>query len=809
MTHERFTSEEILRHVLDHARDAFIVSDADNRVVLWSEHAETLFGWSAQEALGKPLTQLVVPPEHAAAHERGMKRFLDTGELNILYRRVEVLGMRRDGRRIPLEMMVTPVRIDGRVYFTSSIRDNTERLLRDDKLRQQAALLNLSKDAIFVIDFEGVIEFWNKGAEILFGFREEEAIGQRYNYLLQTAFPISWDTVRQAVRDVGQWEGPLTHATRDGEAVTTLSRYAVQHDVTGVPFRILVSNTDIRVHENLRRSEELRSVERERFRLFYENHDEGVVEFNRHKFLSVNRAFIAMLGMTEQQISKLTGKDLLGSNYPELVIMVDRVFAGEPVVFDTVLIGASGNTVDVNLALFPNMRDGCVVSVHGRIKNISAQKENERRIHFMATHDMLTGLPNRSLIEDRISHAITYSKRVGNLCGILFLDLNRFKVINDSLGHEQGDELLKIVARRLEDSMRESDTVGRLGGDEFAVLLEDVHHQQHIATVARSIRDAIAKPIDLNGVEVSVTTSIGASVYPHDGADVSTLLRHADLAMYESKRHGNGHFRFFDARMNHKAIARLASEGSLRRALRENQFVVHYQPQIDMRSGHLFAVEALLRWKHPMRGLVAPVEFIPLCEELGLINDLGAWVLHEACRQAMSWQREGMNPFKVSVNISAHQLGSGRFEHVLQHVLSTTGLAPQQLELEVTESALMQNIDTSMRTLHAIRNIGVSLSIDDFGTGYSSLSYLKKLPIDTLKIDRSFIEDLDVNPEDAIIVSATLTLAKNLGLATVAEGVTNMRQAVFLAEHECQYAQGFLYSEPMAPECLGDFIRQQ
>jgi len=427
----------------------------------------------------------------------------------------------------------------------------------------------------------------------------------------------------------------------------------------------------------------------------------------------------------------------------------------------------------------------------------SLQKANAELKH-MVLHDALTRLPNRLLLEDRIGQAIGSCRRTGARCAVLFVDLDRFKSVNDSLGHFVGDELLRTIAERLHGAVRAEDTVSRLGGDEFVVLLRQVEGDDDVAGVARKIADLVGAAVQVERRELSVTASIGAAIFPEHGANTQTLITNADAAMYHVKKSGRNGFQIFRPTMSTFFPDRLALEHDLRKALERREFELHYQPKVGVASGGLSGMEALLRWRHPTRGLVHPGEFIPLSEETGLIVPLGQWVLREACRQNRAWQRQGLPPLRVAVNISAVQL---RHDDLADHVLLAlreSGLEARYLEVEITESVVMQNASGAVLMLDRLSALGVHLAVDDFGTGYSSLSYLKRLPIDTLKIDQSFIRDLSIDHSDAVIVEAIVALAHSLKLQAVAEGVEDKVQLRFLQSLGVDQYQGFLYSKPLS-----------
>jgi len=439
---------------------------------------------------------------------------------------------------------------------------------------------------------------------------------------------------------------------------------------------------------------------------------------------------------------------------------------------------------------------GTVTHYTGSFDDISERKQSEAHIHFLAHHDALTRLPNRLLLEDRIRQALAKSRREGTHTAVLFLDLDRFKLINDTLGHDTGDQLLARVAERLGKVLRETETVARLGGDEFIIVIPDVADVESVARVAQKVLEIVAAPQLIGKRPLQVTPSIGISLYPEDGEDVPSLLRNADTAMYHAKEHGRNNFQFFTGDMNRAVLERVAIENDLRTAIEQREFQLFYQPQVDSRSGETTGMEALIRWRHPRLGLVAPDRFIPIAEETGLIAPLGEWVLREACRQAKRWHDAGHNALRISVNLSARQLQQGDLGKQLAAILAESGLQPRTLELELTESLLMDDPMSAVKLLQALAALGVRIAIDDFGTGYSSLAYLKRFPVSRLKIDRSFVRDLSTDANDAAIVHAVVAMAKSLRMEVIAEGVETVEQLRFLAAHGCFEAQGFLFSRP-------------
>jgi len=440
--------------------------------------------------------------------------------------------------------------------------------------------------------------------------------------------------------------------------------------------------------------------------------------------------------------------------------------------------------------------DGQPLRYVGVFNDITELRKKDEHIRHLAFHDPLTGLPNRALLLDRIEHGLAFAERAAERLGVMFLDLDRFKHVNDSLGHNVGDALLQEVARRLGQSLRQSDTVARTGGDEFVILLEHIDEPEACASLAKKIIASLCAPMVLGGHTLQVGASIGIACFPDDGADIVTLMKHADAAMYAAKSAGRGTYRFFQATMTEKAAQRLQLEMQLRGAVANGELEVFYQPSVSLATGVPCGVEALVRWRHPQRGLVPPDDFIPLAEETGIIHELGNWVLEEACRQSRAWQEQGLGRVRIAVNISAKQLQEGDLAERIASLTRKYAIAPADLQVELTESVIMANPEEISGVFARLRRIGVTVAIDDFGTGYSSLAYLRRLPIDVLKIDRSFVRNADRDEADAQIVRIIVALAQALKLDVVAEGVETRSQAEFLTACGCSTAQGFLFAPP-------------
>jgi len=475
-----------------------------------------------------------------------------------------------------------------------------------------------------------------------------------------------------------------------------------------------------------------------------------------------------------------------------------------------VLVRRDGFEIPIEDSVSPiHDREGNATGAVIVFRDVSAARAMADQITHSAEHDFLTGLPNRMLLNDRVNQAIAMAPRHHKRVAVLFLDLDGFKHINDSLGHPTGDKLLQSIAKRLVECVRGSDTVSRQGGDEFVVLLSEVERSEDTAITARRMLQSVAEAHSIDHHDLHVTTSIGVSVFPDDGLDAETLIKNADTAMYQAKENGRQSYKFFKPAMNVRAVERQAIEESLRRALERQEFAVHYQPKVSLKTGEITGAEALLRWTHPVRGPIPPGQFIPIAEDCGLIRPIGNWILREACRQARAWLDAGLPLASMAVNISAVQF---RNENFLQGVFSTleeTGLDPKYLELELTESVLMKHAESTEVILKTLRARGVQLAVDDFGTGYSSLSYLRRFAIDALKIDQSFVRQITTTPSETTIVTAVISMGRSLNLRVVAEGVETTEELAFLQAHQCDQAQGYYFSRPVAAPQFADLLGTQ
>jgi diguanylate cyclase (GGDEF)-like protein/PAS domain S-box-containing protein len=479
----------------------------------------------------------------------------------------------------------------------------------------------------------------------------------------------------------------------------------------------------------------------------------------------------------------------------ELAILQIRAMHLPP---SCILIRRDGMEIPIEDSIAPiHDRQGNAIGAVIVFRDVSVAQAMARQITHSAEHDFLTGLPNRMLLNDRIGQAIASAQRRKKQVAVLFLDLDGFKHINDSLGHPIGDKLLQSIAKRLTATVRGADTVSRQGGDEFVVLLADLSQADDAVIMAARMLRTVAESHAVDPHDLHITTSIGVSVYPDDGLDAETLIKNADTAMYQAKENGRQSYQFFKPAMNARAVERQTIEESLRRAVERQEFAIHYQPKICMRTGMITGAEALIRWTHPVRGAIAPAQFIPVAEDCGLIVPIGRWVLRQACEQARAWLSAGLPAINIAVNVSAMEFQDEAFLEGLLLILKESRLDPRSLELELTESALMKRVEATAAILHTLKESGVQVSVDDFGTGYSSLSYLRKFPIDSLKIDQSFVRQIGRGSDDAAIVTAVISMARSLKLRVVAEGVETEKELEFLKAHECDEAQGYFFGRPM------------
>lgn len=686
-------------------------------------------------------------------------------------------------------------------------RENIERRQTEKKFKR---LLESAPDAMIIVDSEGAIRIVNSQTERLFGYTRAELVGQPIEKLMPQRFRSRHIDHRTGY--VLDSLGPKARAMGQG-----LDLYGLHQD--GHEFPIDVSLSPVDTEEGISITAAVRDVsERKRadatrgqLAAIVESSDDAIVGMSLGGVItSWNRGAERLYGYAAEEI---LGRSILtlepADRSQEELQQFERVKGGEPVQhFETVRVHKDGRRVIVSLTLSA-IKDasGRIIGVSKIARDVTATKQAEEQIRFLAQHDALTGLPNRLLFKDHINQAIAHAHRARRETAVLFIDLDHFKHINDSLGHQVGDRVLRLTGERLQQCVREVDSVARLGGDEFVVSVPAISGSSDAMAIADKLLLALRQPFHVDDRALHVSGSIGISLFPTDGADADVLMRAADTAMYYAKENGRNNYQFFTPRLNEAAQQRLTIANLLHHALQRQEFLVYYQPQIDLQTGRICAAEALLRWQREGSALTQPEDFLKIADDIGLTAPIGEWVLRQACEQVRRWRTAGYPDIQIAVNISPQQIRQPGFPNTVAHVLRETGVPPEALEIEITENAIMLENAVSKEILEQLVRLGVRLAIDDFGTGYSSLSYLRRFPIHTLKIDRSFIAGIGQDANDTAIVTAITAMACSLHLRVVAEGVETADQAEFVKVQGCAAAQGFHFSAAIAPESFSELLR--
>jgi diguanylate cyclase (GGDEF)-like protein/PAS domain S-box-containing protein len=677
-------------------------------------------------------------------------------------------------------------------------------------LTLQTAALEAAANAIVITDHEGNIVSVNRAFTTMTGYSKEEALGN--NLLKSSKEPQSYYADMSSTISSGKvWHGELVNNRKDGSSYTEeMTITPVTRDLDNPANRYFIAiKQDITERKQVEQA--LRQAE-EKYRAIFESAVVGIFRSTpAGRYIDVNPSMARMLGYAspDEMIARIT--DISRQVYvePKRREELKRLLEEQTTVknFECAVYRKDGSKMWFSANMRVVSENGVVVGYEGTNEDITDRKVAEERVQYLAYYDALTALPNRTLLQDRLTKALADARRQKYKIALLFLDLDRFKDINDSLGHAVGDLFLQEVAERLKRFAREQDTVARLGGDEFLITLTHIKDISDAAVAAERLMDAMIAEFVIQGHAVNISCSIGISIFPEHGANCEMLIKNADAAMYSAKADGRNNFRFFTEDMNADAVERLTLESGLRSALAQEQLFLMYQPQMDIATGRITGLEALLRWQHPELGLVPPDRFIRIAENSGLIVPIGEWVLRTACSEARKWQDDGFSAVTVAVNVSAVQFRQENFGEVIRKVLHETGLPAQRLELELTESLLLANADVTLSVLKELKSIGVTLAIDDFGTGYSNFSYLRRFQISKLKIDRSLIQDIGVNPDDAAITAAIISMAKSLYLKVIAEGVENEAQMAFLRAHQCDEIQGYYFSKPLTVDKVADKLR--
>ncbi|WP_394780786.1 EAL domain-containing protein [Undibacterium sp.] len=692
-----------------------------------------------------------------------------------------------------------------------TMEDMTQRMSSPEELLRFRMALDSSIDAIYLIDREQMrfIDA-NETATKILGYSRAELLQLGPQDLKPDAGELErinkrFDEIIHSDAKTGMIE--TVHQRKDGSRlpveVYLRAMMSEQRQILVAVVRDISSR--LQAESDLRASED-------KFRGIFNQAAIGLAHLTLEgRWFQTNKKFSEIVGYSPLEIQNMSFQELTHPGDLQAdEEMVRGLIAGQYPNYtkEKRYIHKDGHAVWVNITVsLVYDRNGKPAYAVSAIEDITNRKKIEWDLLHLANHDSLTGLPNRLLIQDRLSQAIVHAHRKGAQAGIILIDIDRFKNINDSLGHGIGDLIIVEIGRRLSFIMKGDNAVGRLGGDEFVVMLSEISSGDMLASTAQHILDALSQPMAIYEHEFFLTGSLGLSVYPKDGADSQTLLKNADTAMYRAKDAGGNNMQFYAHEMNARALARFTTEGGLRRSLERDEFVLHYQPQIDVLSGKVVGMEALLRWQPQGKPAVAPADFIPIAEETGLIVPIGEWVLRAACRQNRLWQEQGFAPLRVAVNLSARQFKQKNIVALVSKVLEETGCLPEWLELEITESVVMEDPQSATDTLQELSDMGVHLSIDDFGTGYSSLSYLKRFPIDTLKIDQSFVRDISTDADDAAIARAVIALAHSMRLEVVAEGVETIEQLDYLRAQGCDLMQGYYFSRPLPPEDMEKFLK--
>ena len=822
-------SEERLALMIQGVKDyAIFMLDPMGLVATWNEGAESIKGYSAAEIVGQHFSKFYTPEDVALGIPvQELKTAEEQGSSE-----QEGWRVRKDGSRFWANVVITGLRDkSGQLRgFGEVTRDITSRKEAESRFQSVTTRLSIATEAakmgVWEWDPVSNVVTCNQTMDEIYGDSPTVStqdgtwlVRSRYERFAEAIHPEDLPDVEAKLQQViaqrshGATEYRIIMADGSIRNIAAVERAIL--DENGNVIRLVGVNTDI---TDRKRTEDALFAEKERAQVTLNSIGDAVICTNIAGDITfLNSVAERMTGWSLEEASDQPMSEVLRilEGTSRLVIENPMNMAVEQnrtmhLPSNCILVRRDGVETPIEDSVAPihnreGQPTGAVIVFH----DVSASRAMTEQMEHSAAHDFLTGLPNRMLLHDRINQAIAFAQRDGTHVTLLFLDLDGFKHINDSLGHLIGDKLLQSISKRLVDSVRASDTVSRQGGDEFIVLLLHVQHTEDTTRVAKKILQAVADPHVIDDHDLHVTASIGISAYPEDGLDAETLIKNADTAMYQAKEDGHQIYRFFEPAMNTRAVQRQSTEESLRRALERSELALEYQPKIDLKTGMITGAEALLRWSHPVRGQISPAEFIPIAEDCGLILPIGRWVLHEACKQARAWADAGLPQITMAVNISGNEFRDKDFLGGVLGILKKTGLNPRSLELELTESVLMKYPEAAEPTLSALRTAGVQLAVDDFGTGYSSLSYLSKFSIDALKIDQSFVRQIAASAHGTAIVSAIISMGRSLNLQVIAEGVETAEELAFLQTQHCDEAQGYLFSRPLPPTEFAKVLQKQ
>ncbi len=793
-------SESRYRAITETALDAIITIDQESTIILSNAAVETVFGYTTSELQGQSLT-ILIPEQLRKAHRDAIKRYVATGKRHLPWGTIELPGLHKDGRQIPLEMSYGEFTRDGKHFFTGIVRDISRRKEIETALRESEKRRQLIMDAVpAMISYVGrdlryqfvnhqYEEWFSRPASEIIGRHVKDLLGEdRYREIEKSA------KIALAGKRVSYERSLMRDNKKHYLHIDYVPHLGMNREVLGF-FSLITDITERKkIEQSLQNANErLSTVLNSITEAYYALDSEG-------RLIEINKEAEKILGPAQDVIGQIYWEKYPGAIGTE----IDRQYhiavqERRAVHFEA---RSSINQRWYELHAYPR---GERLEVYFR--DITERKEAEQELkkaraeaQYQAYHDALTGLPNRLLFRDISALEAAQARRNRKKLAILFLDLDRFKEINDSLGHDAGDELLKEVASRLRMSIRQSDTVARIGGDEFNVLLSDILDADDITATVRKIMSAFRDPYIIAGSELRVTTSIGISIYPDDSTDIETLLKFADMSMYHAKEHGRNRYQFYDPVINTRSLERMQLENSLRKAVAREELVIYYLPQVDARSRRLISAEALLRWRHPELGLLTPPQFIPVAEETGLIIPIGEWMLRSVIRQINAWQQAGYRPIPVVLNLSGRQFHQMELSDMAGTMLSEAGLEPNRIQFEISEETATRDVEFVRPQLGKLTKMGFGFTIDDYGTGCLPLNLLKKLPVQKLKIDKSLIRDILSDPDDRTIVDAMIAMSHSLKIKAVAEGVENEEQLRLLQQSNCDEIQGYIFSEPRPAE---------
>ncbi|MGB0682294.1 MAG: EAL domain-containing protein [Magnetovibrionaceae bacterium] len=816
-----------------------MVALCDEQSILYINGAgASLIGYAQEDA--KPLQAYVHPD-----YEEVVEALVAEPDDDIGWMPAKFGG--KDGQpTLNVDLSITPMVIGGVTVALVQARDITKRMKAAETLRDREArlrgVMDTVSDAIITINENGEIAAVNRATETIFGYTQTEMVGQNVSMLMVSPIRDAHDTFMRQYRESGRKkvldlrgreeqglrkdgsvfpiEISIAELSLGGQRLFTgLVRDITKEVATRESLRKARDELELRVQE---RTRELTQEVTDRRRAEEELRLAGLVIDNLTEGVAITDPdfIVRSVNAAYSRITGYEADDVIGRKPPS-----DDILKGQPDLFDRMWADIhrtgrwegefwnarrNGDRYAERLSVSAITDECGEVTQYALVSgDITKRKEDEERIRYQANYDSLTGLPNRALFHDRLNQDLAHMARSKRNLALMFIDLDGFKLVNDTLGHDVGDDLLKEASRRLSDCVRNGDTVARLGGDEFTVIMPNLEDPRNAPIVAQRALDSLAKAFTLKGHEVFVSGSIGITIFPDDAETSSELIKNADAAMYRAKEQGKANYQFFTADMNAEVKERLVLKNNLNKALERDEFELYYQPKLNLETGRIQSAEALMRWQNDELGLVSPARFIPILEETGMVVEVGAWAIVTACQQHQAWRDLGLPPVRIAVNLSARQLREAGFVDRVKSILAETKTDPSGLEIEITESMLMSDAEKAVKTLGQLSDMGLKIAMDDFGTGYSSLSYLKKFPIDTIKIDRSFVSDIATNPDDAEIIRTIITMGRTLNRGIVAEGVETEDQLDILREYDCDEIQGYFFSPPLPSPKATRFLQEQ